>query len=258
MVNIPGIGVTILTYLLTIPLLLFYSLLLAGCVSTSPGIPNLHLVELRINEQFRVREGYYGLCVFGSGGPICVSTGFSSKAAIIDKLRKASQTQISEAAVDESIKLQTGAFINVLSIGTVLFLFSLLLDLLRIHSTKRVRKGAVTSSTTRRQNFYRQVSLTLAWGASAFTLAAAVANTQTGHAAEIISNGKITLGQASVALHWVTWAISLIFCYGWTMLLRTRSGAAKDPSASGSGSGTGSDDFTPMGSGQAAGGVVTL
>lgn len=153
-------------------------------------------------------------------------------------------------------KLQTGAFINVLQIGTFLFSLGLVLGLLRFYSTERIRKGTLAPSSKRRQNFYRQLSLALAWAASAFTLAAAVASTQTGNAMRIVSNGQLFLGKASIALHWTTWVFTLIFCYAWTMILRTRSGAVEDTSASVSS--TVFNDFAPPGGGQANGGIVTI
>ncbi|KAF2691388.1 hypothetical protein K458DRAFT_353110 [Lentithecium fluviatile CBS 122367] len=198
-----------------------------------------------------------GMCVLGSGGAVCVSTAFSSKAAIVERLYKASPNALMpNTTVDMIIKLQTGAFINVLQIGTFLFSLSLLLGLLRFYNTARTRKGTLTPSSKRRQNFYRQLSLALAWAASAFTLAASTASTQTGHALRIVSNGQLSLGEASVALHWTTWAFTLIFCYAWTMILRTRSGAAEDTSASGSS--TGFDDFAPLSGGQTNGGIVSI
>ncbi|KAF1961118.1 hypothetical protein CC80DRAFT_488463 [Byssothecium circinans] len=253
----PGIGVRLLTYLLTIPLFIFYSLLLAGCASNSPGLSNLHLVELGIDDQIRVRGAYYGMRVLSSNGAVCVSTVFSSKAAIVERLYKASpNAPIPDTTVDMVIKLQTGAFINVLQIGTFLFSLSLLLGLLRFYNTKRNRKGTLTPASKRRQNFYRQLSLALAWAASAFTLAAAVASTQTGHAIRIFSNGQLSLGEASIALHWTTWAFTLIFCYAWTMMLRTRSGAAEDTSASGFS--TGFNEVAPPSGVQTNGGVVSI
>ncbi|KAF2828480.1 hypothetical protein CC86DRAFT_404394 [Ophiobolus disseminans] len=253
----PGIGVQLLTYSLTIPLFVLYSLILAGCTSNSPGLSNLHLVELGSEDQIRVRGAYYGMCVLSSNGAVCVSTAFSSKAAVVERLYKASPNDpIPDTTVDMIMKLQTGAFINVLQIGTFLFSLSLLSGLLRFYNTKRNRKGTPTPASKRRQNFYRQLSLALAWAASAFTLAAAVASTQTGHAIRIFSNRQSSLGEASIALHWITWVFTLIFCYAWTMMLRTRSGAAEDTSASGSS--TGFNDFTPASGPRTNGGVVSI
>ena len=197
------------------------------------------------------------MCILSSNGDTCVSTAFSSKAAIVERLHKASpNAPIPDTAVEIIIKLQTEAFINVLQIGTFLFTLSLLLGLLRFYDTKRNRKGPLTTASKRRQNFYRQSSLALAWSASAFTLAAAVASTQTGHAIRISSNRQPSLGEASIALHWTTWAFTVIFCYLWTMMLRTRSGAAEDASASGFS--TGLNDFAPPRGAENNGGIVTI
>jgi len=197
------------------------------------------------------------MCILSSNEAVCVSTAFSSKAAIVQRLRKLSPSApIPDAFVDIMIQLQTRAFIKVLQIGTLLFSLSLLFGLLRFYNTKRNRKGPLTPASRRRQNFYRQLSLALAWAASAFTLAAAVASTQTGHAVQSISTGQMSLGEPSLALHWTTWALTLIFCYAWTMMLRTRSGAVEDTTVAGANSGF--NNFALPSGGQANGGVVTI
>jgi hypothetical protein len=55
-----------------------------------------------------------------------------------------------DTTVEIIIKLQTGAFINVLQSGTFLFSLGLLLCLLRFYNTKRNRKGSLTPALKRR------------------------------------------------------------------------------------------------------------
>ncbi|TVY25552.1 hypothetical protein LHYA1_G005775 [Lachnellula hyalina] len=227
MANITQVGSKIFTYALIIPLLLFYPLLLCGCVSTSPGIPNLHLVQIEVDDETKVRVGYYGICAIGTDNTDCIASAFLSNSSISKKFQKSLRGQpLSQDSLNEAIKLQTKVFLNVFVIAGLLLFFGLFFELIRICSTKRKRKTTPSSSTIRRQNFYRQFSLALAWASSAFTLAAAAANTQTGKGLKQTSEGTISPGQTSLALHWVAWSVSLLFSFGLTMLHRGRSGVA--------------------------------
>ncbi|KAL2191438.1 hypothetical protein L209DRAFT_739491 [Thermothelomyces heterothallicus CBS 203.75] len=68
-------------YLLIIPIVVFYALSLAGCVSTSPAIPNIYAVALRANSNntnnnatdapLQVRIGYFGICGIDDEGTRC-------------------------------------------------------------------------------------------------------------------------------------------------------------------------------------------
>jgi hypothetical protein len=112
----------------------------------------------------------------------------------------------------------------VFDIGAVLFVVALIIDLLQIYSTKRNRKVAVAPSTKRRQNFYRQFSLVLAWGATALGLAAVIADTDTGNILQTTSGGSVFPGQSALGMLWATWALSFMFSTGWTIMHRSKSG----------------------------------
>ncbi|AEO56523.1 hypothetical protein MYCTH_2301578 [Thermothelomyces thermophilus ATCC 42464] len=68
-------------YLLIIPIVVFYALSLAGCVSTSPAIPNIYAVALCANSNnstnnatdapLQVRIGYFGICGIDDEGTRC-------------------------------------------------------------------------------------------------------------------------------------------------------------------------------------------
>ncbi|KAI1144279.1 hypothetical protein F5Y05DRAFT_364193 [Hypoxylon sp. FL0543] len=59
-------------YLIIAILFLFYVLVLTGCLSTSPGVPDLFVLKLRNNgtEDVEVRIGYYGTCPVHSRKPL--------------------------------------------------------------------------------------------------------------------------------------------------------------------------------------------
>ena len=184
----------------------------------------------------------------------CAWAGFSSAEQIRARLQKLNTAdEIQPTTINDAIKLQTKVFLNILTLGAMLFLVSLIIDLLRIYSTMRNRKVAPRAATTRRQNFHRQFSLALAWSACACTLAAALANTQAVKALEISSNGVVTRGRNSLGIHWAMTALLFLFCTGLTMLRRTKSGIASTESAF-----PNFNDAQPMVSGAAPMGVVTL
>ena len=167
-----------------------------------------------------------GICAIRKNNTDCITSAFLSNSSISEKLQARLQEPLSQDCLNKVIKLQTKAFLNVLAIGGFLLLLSLVFELFQIYSTKRNRKTALVPSTIRRQNFYRQFSLALAWASFAFMFAAAVANTQTGIALKQASANTISPGQASLALHWAALSLSLLFSFGITMFRRGRSGTA--------------------------------
>lgn len=108
----------------------------------------------------------------------CTSIAFSSPDTIRKRLAREVQGVLPKSPANEAIKLQAAVFINVLLVAVVLFCSSLLFDLLRFHSSKRIRKQPMKRDSRGRQNFFRQASLGCACGACAFTLAAALATTE--------------------------------------------------------------------------------
>ncbi|KLU84372.1 hypothetical protein MAPG_03416 [Magnaporthiopsis poae ATCC 64411] len=53
----------LITWALIIPIVLFYVLSLVGCISTSPGVPDIYLLKLNARDgPTEVRVGYFGMC----------------------------------------------------------------------------------------------------------------------------------------------------------------------------------------------------
>ncbi|KAL8388914.1 hypothetical protein RB595_009017 [Gaeumannomyces hyphopodioides] len=58
-----GNAFRLITWALIIPIVLFYVLSLVGCISTSPGVPDIYLLKLNArNGPTEVRVGYFGMC----------------------------------------------------------------------------------------------------------------------------------------------------------------------------------------------------
>ncbi|KAF2427259.1 hypothetical protein EJ08DRAFT_699709 [Tothia fuscella] len=76
-------------YILGIPIVLLYTLVLTGCVSNSPGIGNIFILKLttRSKEAQEIRIGYFGVCRAITGGPpICLSSSGLSTEVIFTRL----------------------------------------------------------------------------------------------------------------------------------------------------------------------------
>lgn len=127
--------------------------------------------------------------------------------------------------VNKAIELQQHVFLNVIAIAAFLFLLGLLFELLRLYSAKRDRNRQTSPASLRRQNFHQQISLAFLWLASAFTLAASIANTQTVKALEMESSDALKGGKISLVLHWTNWALSMFFAIGMSMFHGGNSGA---------------------------------
>ncbi|KAI0387831.1 Ca2+ regulator and membrane fusion protein Fig1-domain-containing protein [Hypomontagnella monticulosa] len=71
-----SVGYRSMVYLAAVGIIVLYALTLTGCVSDSPGIPNIFLVNVQSQgiETMNIRVGYYGMCVDSPKGFECVSS----------------------------------------------------------------------------------------------------------------------------------------------------------------------------------------
>lgn len=155
----------------------------------------------------------------------CTSIAILSPDTIRKRLAREVQGALPESPVNEAVKLQAVVFINILLVAVALFYSSLMLDLLRSHSSKRTRKLPMKRDSRRRQNFFRQASLGCVYSACAFTLAAALAITEVSgvFAVGFGCTHTVKAGSVSLALHWMVTILCFLVCVGLTMLRRTRS-----------------------------------
>ncbi|KAF2828319.1 hypothetical protein CC86DRAFT_404249 [Ophiobolus disseminans] len=92
------VGIRFGVYMLLVPILLFYVLSLTGCISTSPGIMNLFLVDIRTPslplvlanstaQYFHIRIGYFGACIGDDVADLdCSSTSGGLKDALVARV----------------------------------------------------------------------------------------------------------------------------------------------------------------------------
>lgn len=138
-------------------------------------------------------------------------------------LRRSKGVALPSDSILGAIAFQKRALINVIAIAVILLFLGMLLNLLRIYFSNKSAKMQPTAGARNRQNAIRQFALALIWGSSGLALSAAIANTQTGRSFQLATGGSVSVGMASLALHWALCAISLIFGAGYTMMRRSRS-----------------------------------
>ncbi|KAF1951511.1 hypothetical protein CC80DRAFT_202735 [Byssothecium circinans] len=172
----------LIAYLLAIPSLIFYTPSLTGCVSNSPGIPNIFALRLRTipntaSQVPEIRVGYFGMCFLLPTGTICQSTSGGDTNKILESIRGAmimSNTTTSddlESTISVALVLQSKILFCFLAGAGILFAIGLLfIALLKLHFRKAATYDA---QIAKRRNLLRQASFTTVWLSVAFALASA-------------------------------------------------------------------------------------
>ncbi|KAF1975251.1 hypothetical protein BU23DRAFT_566825 [Bimuria novae-zelandiae CBS 107.79] len=240
-------------YFLIVPITTFYTLVLTGCVTNSPGLPNLHFFNLHLPAtnpptSTDLRVGYFGICINSSSGFVCSTTHGMKASDLASKFRNTTtplpSVNVSEGLIEFAMTLQGNIFPPLLAgAGAIfalgVFFFVLLQRDVRVgdqvirgmsnkklspERTERYRKGATVS-------FYISFGLALA---SAMAVAQTAAGIQftlqaiEGQASETLRNpdnlfltGKglptissITAGKPNQILQWFIVACSAIFSIG--------------------------------------------
>ncbi|EHA53166.1 hypothetical protein MCOR27_003367 [Pyricularia oryzae] len=116
------------TWGLTIPIVLFYVLSLVGCISNSPGIPDIFLLKLTTPETetpYQVRIGYFGLCAGSDDAKLSCLPSFSLGRApgttVFNTTLPAELTRLVELGHEVQVKV---IFFVPLLLASVLFFVS--------------------------------------------------------------------------------------------------------------------------------------
>ncbi|KAK4139283.1 uncharacterized protein C8A04DRAFT_33251 [Dichotomopilus funicola] len=246
-------------YLLVLPIVIFYCLSLTGCLSTSPAIPNIYIVDLWANNGntnftdtdplVKVRVNYFGICGVDDEGTRCMATTGKSIATLTANLfptiaggpsnnnTKGSShtTRAASAApatpgkaeltdmVTTAINLQSRNFISVLAGAAVLFLFSLAgLVLLKRDSANQLNAW----ERTRRSVIIRRSTYGLLYGSTSLLFAAALSTTQSAGALEWAAAGMvhasvlIKSGTTLQVLQWLVFGFQAVFVLTVPILMR--------------------------------------
>ncbi|KAL2017002.1 hypothetical protein VTK56DRAFT_2683 [Thermocarpiscus australiensis] len=244
----PSSAVRYVPYLLIIPIIVFQTLSLTGCVSTSPAIPSIYIVSLRPNtntteNQVQVRIGYFGICGIDDDGTRCVSASGRSVETLTANLfpdllsnnRSSSSSSSSAAAatapaditdlVTTAIDLQSRAFPSILAAAAVLFVLGVAVLFL----FKRDVRGSSSLDHPRRSGIVRRATYGLLFLSTGLVFAASLATSQAAGALEFASVAMrdasvlIKAGTTIQVLQWTTFGFSLLFSLAVPFLVRPRS-----------------------------------
>ncbi|SPQ21537.1 2c93d951-955f-4189-a3d4-5a905f984bd7 [Thermothielavioides terrestris] len=248
-----------LPYLLIVPIIVFETLSLTGCVSTSPAIPNIYIVSLRPNNNAtgtatpQVRVGYFGICGISESGTRCQSASGQSVDTLVTNLflngtspsntttttttttrdtTTPDTTEITDL-VSTALDLQSRIFISVLAGAAVLFVLGLAaLFFLRrdVRSTAASWEGQPLHP--RRSAAIRRATYGLLCGSAALAFAAGLATTQAAGALEYATAGMshatvlIHAGRTVQVLQWIAFGFEVLFVAAVPFLVRERAVAA--------------------------------
>ena len=237
---------------------------LTGCISSSPGLQNIYLMELQDcnstsanSSDFRVRAGYFGvylnssktshvnsqpgsgICAGASKELACYTITGTSAASLTSRFNASGVATFDSGAVEQLLSftmfLQSRIFIPLLAAAGALFLIGLFfLTLLKRH----IKSTPNQNAANRGQTFRRATNLCL-WASTAFTLTSTFAIAQTTSAlqyttssASTASSIRITSGTTLQVLQWLTFAFSITFAVGISSMFQSSTPADGGSTAS--------------------------
>lgn len=222
------------------------ALSLTGCVSTSPAIPNIYVVDLRTNTNvtddfLQVRIGYYGICGIDEDGTRCQSASGRSVEALAANLfpqfrsnstAKAASSTSADITdlVSTALDLQSRTFISVLAAAAVLYVVGVAAVALL---ARDVKKHAFDTHS-RRSTMIRRITYAMLFGSTGLVFAAALATSQSAGALEYASEGMshasvlIKSGTTLQVLQWTTFGFELLFVMAVPLLVGGSKGAGSD------------------------------
>ncbi|KAI0907373.1 Ca2+ regulator and membrane fusion protein Fig1-domain-containing protein [Ustulina deusta] len=208
----------VVVYLIAGVIILFYVLALTGCLTDSPGIPNIFLVNVHNREEntTQIRVGYFGVCITASSKLQCVSSigrdtttivnGFSNNGILIP-------SNIG-ALLSVALTIQSKIFPCLVAAAGVFFFVGVVTLMLLKRSFKKPNPKKPS-----RPKLFRTATMLFGCTATALAIASAVATTQTANALDFaasspaIGNGTIRLspGTALQVLQWLVVGFSVLF-----------------------------------------------
>ncbi|KAI0965290.1 hypothetical protein F4678DRAFT_467630 [Xylaria arbuscula] len=181
-----------LSWFLSAAAVTFYILVLVGCLSDSPSIPNLFLVQLQTNQSqpMQVRIGYYGICAsqLAPSDLKCLPTFSIGQSQLKDAFLNnatlaASSISDLEPLLTAAYVFQTKIFSPIIAASAGLFFLSIIFMLVIKRSMKAMPPKAPEEMTFMRSAL--SVSLFYAFG---LALAAAYSTTQAANALNFTTN----------------------------------------------------------------------
>ncbi|KAI9711740.1 MAG: hypothetical protein M1820_001885 [Bogoriella megaspora] len=230
------------TYVLAIPVILFYVLGLTGCVSNSPGISNIYMTQLQmggnpnVTSGTHVNVGYFGICVKDERGSSCLASSKTTSDKLIAKFAngtgdgKATPKDMKtlETLIPVALTIQTKIILCLPAVSGVLFALALICVTL----LKRHLKTTGNASATRQRRWFKRAAMNTSWSSVAFSLASVVALHQTTSALAyttnvISSEVHMRSGVALRVLGWLAFSFSALFAFGVSTIFKVQDGTIK-------------------------------
>lgn len=218
------------------------ALALTGCISTSPGIPNLYLLKLSAKSHSahnatsaEIRFGYFGVCIGKIHGIQCQPT--PSNISTLQNILGAQSPAASPLTKILPLvhSLQTKVFLPVLAVAGVLYFVGLIVflkadDVIQLKSTKsksadgaksKGSKGENPKNVADKRRKWRHYTLIVLGSSMGFALASAVATNEAAGTARVLASSQVARGvtvEVGIALQAVQWlAFCFSFLVGWGM-----------------------------------------
>lgn len=230
---------SLIPLVLIIPIILFEALSIAGCASTSPGIPDIFVVSLIPNTTapISIRIGFFGICASdGTNSTRCQSSArWTHPSTLVANLFPLSLTNttttISEpdalALSETALALQSRILASPLAGCVVLFAAGVaFLLVFRREKARHARQNV--DEERRRYRWSRHATYVCLWVHAALLFAAALAATTTMNALEFVSSApgmveggvEIQRGVSMMVLQWMAFAFSLVFTLAVPVVVR--------------------------------------
>ncbi|KAH7371689.1 hypothetical protein BKA66DRAFT_572660 [Pyrenochaeta sp. MPI-SDFR-AT-0127] len=233
-----------LHYMLPIPAFVFYALALAGCVSTSPGMPNIYAIELydwrnatsQITNEYLFRVGIYGICGGKGDDMACFATRYGDNAGQL--AHRFASSDVDTSSLQDALSpfiavgsnLQSETLPSLLVAAALMFALGVLLFSLGRFASKVNEKNHVTAAFW--QPICRRSAMVFLWGSVGFALVSVVALSQ-GVAAFTLAlmlgkNAQLSAspGTTLQILEWLAFAFSTLFALSAQIVVRERGTSA--------------------------------
>ncbi|KAK3297382.1 Ca2+ regulator and membrane fusion protein Fig1-domain-containing protein [Chaetomium fimeti] len=234
-------------YLLILPIVVFHALSLSGCVSTSPAIPNIYIVDLHANTNatddfLKVRIGYFGICGIDEDGTRCQSASGRSVETLATNLfpelqggnttsnnSSSSRSEITDM-ISTALDLQSTTLMSVLAAAAVHFV----LGVVALVLLKRDVSSPSSWEHPRRSTIIRRATYGMLLGSTGLVFASALATSQVGDGLELASEAMshasvlIKSGTTLQVLQWLTFGFQALFALAVPFLVRYKAPAGEE------------------------------
>ncbi|KAK3994995.1 hypothetical protein QBC44DRAFT_284650 [Cladorrhinum sp. PSN332] len=210
----------ILAFIFILPSLVFTTLALTGCISTSPQIPSLYVVSLTNSElgnDTQIRLGFFGICGIDKdeddGKTVCLPTTGRKldtlPADLFPENSKLAESEEVRALIDIALNLQHGIFVSPLAGGAAAFVLGLILVLVHKRSLRKAEFYSASVKWIKRATYALLVIAVAGTGGSALAITQAADALQY---ASLEDNSVVfTAGKTVQVFQWIAFGCEAAF-----------------------------------------------